>query len=200
MTIDKRKHANRLDKTGEAIMWVGLFLLGTMAIIGTIAIDIVLLTALGQQNSSEHNFFTGLLWGMLFSRSLSSENYWIALAISPVTSAVAIGLSFYFAVPIAGIAIAAGWATACLVFFVGKGLLRWSEHLYDAADKEEQDHHEATSALNHKSDDHGQQADLPLNSDAPPYTPSIDTETPRRHPSIPAGYPAPPAYPNIVQC
>lgn len=102
---------------GTGLKYGGAGSLFVMAVVGTISVDIVLL-AYAEKRHNE--FLTGFIIGSMLSRDNFEP---IALLIaSPITSAIAIGLSVALGVPQVGLAIFAGWAFASVLFAVGVGL------------------------------------------------------------------------------
>jgi hypothetical protein len=124
-----------IKKTGEVIQYIGMAFLLIMAVVGTVAIDLVILAAIFKdserrernhgQNDSNHFFFTLLLWQMMFSNNnhhrSNANDYLIKLFLSPVTTGMAIALSFVLGVPTVGIYLALGWGVALAT--VGLGYL-----------------------------------------------------------------------------
>ncbi|RUR13271.1 hypothetical protein [Legionella sp. km772] len=102
---------------GTGLKYGGAGGLFAMAVVGTISIDLVLLTAAERNRDS---FLTGFILGSMFSRG--NVNPIPLLIASPITSAIAVGLSFALGVPGAGLAILAGWALAATLLAVGLGL------------------------------------------------------------------------------
>lgn len=102
---------------GTGLKYGGAFGLFAMAVVGTVAIDLVLLSAAKKNRDS---FLTGFILGSMFSRG--SVNPIPSLIVSPITSAIAVGLSVALGVPGVGLAILAGWAVAATLLAVGLGL------------------------------------------------------------------------------
>ena len=132
---------NLLKKTGKGITYIGMGSMFVMAMIGTISIDIVLIAWINKESRrhGSNGFLTGFLWGTMFSNRNSGSLYYnagIMLLLSPVTTAVAIGLSFLVGVPGVGIALIMGWGAA--FGLVGLGLA-----IYGIADGLKQSVHAA---------------------------------------------------------
>ena len=102
---------------GRGLIYGGGAALFVMAAVGTVAIDLVLLA---YADKSHNHFLTGYILGsMFFGPRVDPLALFI---ISPITSAIAVGLSFALGVPGVGVAILAGWALAATVLAVGMGL------------------------------------------------------------------------------
>ena len=102
---------------GTGLKYGGGFSLFVMAVVGTVAIDIVILTAAQKQNNA---FLTGFIFGSMFSRGNYDP---IPLLIaSPITSAIAVALSFALGVPGVGVGILIGWGVAAALLAIGTGL------------------------------------------------------------------------------
>ncbi|MDI1352241.1 MAG: hypothetical protein PSV35_05640 [bacterium] len=102
---------------GMGLKYGGAGALFLMAIVGTISIDLVLLAAAEKTNNS---FLTGFILGSMFSRG--NIDPLPLLIISPITSLIAVTLSFVLAVPTVGVAILAGWALAASLLALGSGI------------------------------------------------------------------------------
>ncbi|KGP63167.1 hypothetical protein EP47_06715 [Legionella norrlandica] len=102
---------------GTGLKYGGAGGLLIMAVVGTVAIDLVILAAAQRNHNS---FLTGFVLGSMFSRgNLDPVPLLIA---SPITSMVAVGLSFVLGVPGVGLAVLAGWTLAATLLAVGYGL------------------------------------------------------------------------------
>ncbi|CEG56391.1 hypothetical protein [Legionella fallonii] len=102
---------------GTGLKYGGGFGLLVMAAVGTVAIDIVLLAAAEKHHN---HFLTGFVLGSMFSRGHIDP---VPLLIaSPITSAVAVVLSFALGVPGVGLGILIGWGVAAGVLALGFGL------------------------------------------------------------------------------
>ena len=112
---------------GTGLKYGGAGGLFVMAVVGSISIDLVLLSAAEKNRDS---FLTGYILGSMFSRG--NVNPIPLLIASPITSAIAVGLSFALGVPGTGLAILAGWVLAATLLAVGLGL----ESLAKALDPE----------------------------------------------------------------
>ena len=102
---------------GTGLKYGGGFGLFVMAVVGTVAIDIVILASAEKNHNS---FVTGFVLGSMFSRG-NSDPVPLLIA-SPITSAIAVVLSFALGVPGVGLAILAGWFVAAAVLGIGLGL------------------------------------------------------------------------------
>lgn len=135
-----------LENTGNFIFWSGMVGIGIMAVVGTVLIDVVVIASLFKSNeesrkshrehcSHDNPFFTYMLWSMFFSNRGSSHdsNFGVALLISPITTAIAVGLSFYLGVPVIGLAALAGWGLALALTGVGYGLSQLGQHIKEDA-------------------------------------------------------------------
>lgn len=111
----KKTVADLSHITGTILMvggGVGLFL---MAVVGTLAVDLVLLTYARKRGDA---FLTGFALGSLMTRQ-----YWGPLfATSIVTTGIAVILSIALGVSGVGAALLAGWAAAALTFAAGAAL------------------------------------------------------------------------------
>lgn len=103
---------------GTGLKYGGGFGLLVMAVVGTVAIDIVLL-AYAEKNRDA--FLTGFIWGSMFSRN-NNFNPLPLLIASPITSLIAVALSFALGVSGVGVAILIGWGVAAAVLGIGLGL------------------------------------------------------------------------------
>lgn len=103
---------------------IGLFL---MAVVGTFAIDLVLLA---WAEKRDNGFLTGFILGLIWSRD---SNPLPLLLISPITSAIAVGLSFALGVSGVGIGILIGWGVAAAALFLGFGLEKLAEKIRPSA-------------------------------------------------------------------
>ncbi len=112
---------------GTGLKYGGAGSLLVMAVVGTFAIDLVILAAAEKRRDS---FLTGFILGSMFSRG--NVDPVPLLIVSPITSAIAVALSFALGVPGVGLAILAGWALAATLLAVGLGL----ESLAQAIDPE----------------------------------------------------------------
>jgi hypothetical protein len=113
---------------GVALKYVGGVALFLMAVVGTLSVDLVLLAYAEKKGNA---FLTGFILGSMFSGG--STNPLPLLIASPITSAIAVGLSFALGVSGVGLFILAGWAAAATLFLIGVGL----EALGKAMDPEE---------------------------------------------------------------
>ena len=128
----------QIKTAGEYIKYTGLVLLTMMAVVGTVAIDIVILVAIlteskkneqrGHENEG-HGFFTGYVIGVMFSNHNQSSplQTTIQLLLSPITTLIAIALSVCLGVPQVGIALAIGWGVAVGVLALGMGISQLAE-------------------------------------------------------------------------
>lgn len=120
-----REVGRGIQKFGYGVRVVGAFCLGLAAIIGTAAIDLVLIVAIFKHGGRQNSFLTGFLLGALFFRSNPSCGRNTSLATlfiaSLLTSLIAIFLSVFLAVPMVGAFIALAWTVAFAI--TGAGLL-----------------------------------------------------------------------------
>lgn len=105
---------------GKALMYTGGAGLFVMAVVGTAAIDLVLLAFAAENHN---NFLTALIFMSIFLRKDSDSSPWLALLASPITSGIAIVLSLILGVPYVGAGIAAGWGIAAVITLIGYGLV-----------------------------------------------------------------------------
>jgi hypothetical protein len=107
---------------GKGLMYGGGAGLLIMAVVGTVSIDIVLLS---YAEKTHNHFLTGYILGtMLWGPKADPVPLLIA---SPITSLLAVGLSVALGVPAVGAAILAGWALAATVMGLGYGLMALAE-------------------------------------------------------------------------
>lgn len=93
-----------------------------MAAVGTVSIDIVLLSYAEKHHNS---FLTGYILGtMLWG---PQPDPLPMLIMSPITSIIAVGLSVALGVPAVGAAILVGWGLAATVLGLGYGLMALAE-------------------------------------------------------------------------
>lgn len=102
---------------GVGLQYGGGFGLLAMAVVGTVAIDVVLLAAAEKHRNA---FLTGFVLGSMFSRS-NIDPVPLLIA-SPITSAVAVVLSLALGVPGVGLGILIGWGVAATILAIGLGL------------------------------------------------------------------------------
>lgn len=102
---------------GTGLKYGGAFGLLTMAVVGTISVDLVLLA---KADKDRNPFLTGFVLGSMFSQG--NPDPVPLLIASPITSAVAVVLSVALGVPSVGAAILAGWVLAVTTLAVGIGL------------------------------------------------------------------------------
>ena len=107
---------------GTGLKYGGGFGLLVMAVVGTVAIDIVLLAAAEKRHN---DFMTGFVLGSMFSRGNPDPSY--MLMASPITTAIAVVLSFALGVPGVGIDLLVGWGIAATLLAVGCGLEAFSK-------------------------------------------------------------------------
>jgi|GEM_PF-2273094 len=122
-----------IKKVGEYTQYTGLALIFTMAVVGTVAIDVVIFAALAKAASESNRRGNGfgnnplvtlMLWNMMFNNSSSRRdtgilNFGLQLLLAPVLTVIAIGLSVLLGVPQIGVALTAGWVVALGVLAVG---------------------------------------------------------------------------------
>ena len=124
-----------LRKAGEYIAIAGAVATFGMAIVGTIAIDIVIAAYVLKKAKEENSWFSGFLTGYFLSSMFSNNNisnpanYVLMLLASPFLTGVAIGLSFLLGVPQVGIALALGWGIALSVVGIGTGIIALADKL-----------------------------------------------------------------------
>jgi hypothetical protein len=120
--------AKSIKDIGKVVTYIGAGCAFMMLVVGTLAIDIVILAALMKQtnqnrhNAGDNSFVTGMLFGMMFSGNRNRSLYGdtgIALALSPITTVIAIALSIYLGVPTVGLGLALGWVGVVAVAGVG---------------------------------------------------------------------------------
>ncbi|WP_115711531.1 hypothetical protein [Legionella sainthelensi] len=103
---------------GKGLIYGGGAGLFIMAAVGTIAIDLVLLA---YAEKHHNDFMTGWILGTMFWGPRIDPVP--LLIVSPITSLIAVGLSFALGVPQVGVALLAGWALASTVFAIGCALV-----------------------------------------------------------------------------
>lgn len=102
---------------GTGLKYGGAGSLFVMAAVGTVAIDLVVLFYAEKQRDI---FLTGFILGSMFSSGRVDPLP--LLIVSPITSVIAVCLSFALGVSGVGMAILAGWAVAATLLAVGFGL------------------------------------------------------------------------------
>ncbi len=111
---------------GAGIRMVGTVCLFVAAVIGTFAIDIVLLICLIQNRASSSTFMcTALLWGMFRLNGFGDNSYEGPLALfgsSIITTLVGIVLACALGMPLIGAFLAAAWGVAIIVTLLGIGI------------------------------------------------------------------------------
>lgn len=117
---------------GTGTYYVGAGSLFVMAVVGTVSIDLVLLS---YAKEKKNEFFTGYLLGSMFNRS-SNNDPLTALMFSPITTGFAVLLSVYLGVPGVGLALLAGWAAAATIFLTGLGLLELADRFEPGPEEE----------------------------------------------------------------
>ena len=118
------------------VLYLGMGALFMMSVVGTIASDIVILTAiLSSRNRADASLFlTGYLWGMLLSPGFSRP-YAVApmLLASPLLTGLANILSVLLGVPAVGWALGMGWVVAGSIVVAGAFLLGVANGFLDAS-------------------------------------------------------------------
>lgn len=109
---------------GKGLIYGGGAGLLIMAVVGTIAIDLVLLA---YAEKHHNDFMTGWILGTMFWGPRVDPLP--LLIVSPITSLIAVGLSLALGVPQVGVALLAGWALVSTVFAIGCVLVSLSESL-----------------------------------------------------------------------
>lgn len=109
---------------GKGLIYGGGAGLLIMAVVGTIAIDLVLLA---YAEKHHNDFMTGWILGTMFWGPRIDPLP--LLIVSPMTSLIAVGLSLALGVPQVGVALFAGWALASTVFAIGCALVSLSESI-----------------------------------------------------------------------
>jgi hypothetical protein len=106
---------------GTGTMYVGGASLFVMAVVGTMAIDIVMMAAI-QKQAKEGKVLdmcvTAWMWHLIAADKQNAHPL-VLLAISPITTAVAIGLSVAYEVPMVGVYLAGGWGIAASILLLG---------------------------------------------------------------------------------
>jgi hypothetical protein len=102
---------------GRAMIYGGAGALVIMAAVGTVSIDLVLLSAAEKYHDQ---FLTGFVLGSMFSRG-NTDPVPLLIA-SPITSGIAVILSVALGVPYVGLAIMAGWLIAATTLAIGYGI------------------------------------------------------------------------------
>ena len=114
--------ARSIQDLGFYTRMTGSVGVGTMAIVGTFAVDLVMMAAIQKQAREGHYLdlaFTMWTWSLL---SNNNQNPLALLLLSPLTTVVAIGLSIAYEVPTIGLYLALGWAFSASLVLVGWGL------------------------------------------------------------------------------
>lgn len=118
---------------GRGLMYGGGAGLLAMAVVGTVAIDLVLLAA---AERSHNHFLTGFIWYSMFSRG--NVDPVPLLIASPLTSVIAVALSFALGVPGVGVGILIGWSVAATLLAVGYGLEQLSKAIAPELEEDEE--------------------------------------------------------------
>lgn len=109
---------------GKGMMYGGGAGLFFMVCVGTISIDLVLLK---YAEKNHNDFLTGWILGSMFFRP--DYDPLPLLIASPISSTIAIGLSFALGVPNVGVAILAGWAASTLLLGLGYGVAMLAQEI-----------------------------------------------------------------------
>jgi hypothetical protein len=123
---------------GRGLMYGGGAGLVVMAVVGTLSVDLVLLAAAERHHN---HFLTGFVLGSMFSRG--NVDPVPLLIASPITSVIAVALSFALGVPGVGVGILIGWGVAASLLAIGYGL----EQLSKAIDPEPEPDEELSSCF-----------------------------------------------------
>ncbi|BCA95109.1 hypothetical protein TUM19329_14700 [Legionella antarctica] len=107
---------------GRGLMYGGGAGLLVMAVVGTVAIDLVILAAAERNHNS---FLTGFVLGSMFSRG--NVDPVPLLIASPITSIIAVVLSVALGVSGVGVGILIGWGVAASLLAIGYGLEQLSK-------------------------------------------------------------------------
>ena len=135
---------------GTGTMYVGGGALFVMAVVGTLSIDIVMMAAV-QKQAKEGKYvdllFTMYVWHLLSGNNGQPMNPLILLAISPITSAIAIVLSVAYEVPMVGACIAGGWGIAASILLLGWAINKLGKWL-ESSPKDENGYSYSAKASN----------------------------------------------------
>ncbi len=129
---------NIIRKSGQYLQYTGQFFVLAMAVVGTVAIDLVILAALLKDserqsrrgNNDNHFFFTMLVWQMMFSNHNNRStdyDFALRLVLSPITTLIAIGLSLALGVPLVGLGLALSWCVALGTIALGFAIEKWAD-------------------------------------------------------------------------
>ena len=117
---------------GMAVTFIGMGLLFTMAIVGTISFDIILLAVILKSDNRDHPFITGLLLGSLMSNNHSNSFSRVGLGtlfiVSLIMTLIAIPVSAVCDVPEIGFGLVMGWGIAAATFITGLIINESTEH------------------------------------------------------------------------
>lgn len=142
---------------GKVLMYSGGGLLFVMAVVGTVAIDLVILCWAAKKN---RDFCTLLLWGAMFGgwhRPIWGPLPWQALlGFSLVSTMIAIILSVCLGVPQIGVILVAGWLLAAAILLLGYALHALGEYI-SPEPKENRVIYISESEIEYVSDDYGDQ-------------------------------------------
>lgn len=119
---------NTLKKVGQYTMIVGGCLTVAMAVIGTIALDLVFIAALAKQ-AKERNWGGMVLTGYLWHFVSGKTHPLILLLLSPFTTIAAMGLAIMLDVGYMAWWLAGGWAVAVGILVLGYGLYKLGQYL-----------------------------------------------------------------------
>lgn len=112
------------DIMGKILLYSGVAGLFIMAAVGTVSIDLVLLSYAENHHDA---FLTGWILGSMWSSQRMDPMP--ALIVSPITSVIAVVLSFALEVPAIGLGIMAGWTLAASLVGLGMAMIALSECL-----------------------------------------------------------------------
>ncbi len=121
---------NTIKKIGQYTLYTGVFGLFVMAVVGTFSIDLVFIAAMkksAEENKPLEFVMTAWIWHC-FSGSKDADPL-VLLLVSPLTTAVAIGLSIACGVSWVGLYLAGGWAIAAGIILLGYALYDFGKWL-----------------------------------------------------------------------
>ena len=130
MTNTTQCMGNTIKKIGQYTLYTGAFGLFVMAVVGTFSIDLVFIAAMkksAEENKPLEFMMTAWVWHC-FSGSKDAAPLALLL-VSPLTTAVAIGLSIAYGVSWVGLYLAGGWGIAAGIFLLGYALYEFGKWL-----------------------------------------------------------------------
>ena len=196
-----KKTLKGMQTVGEYTQYLGLGLIFTMAVVGTVAIDIVILAAMmkaaneSSRRGQNNPFVTLMLWNMMFNSPRSHpgrgyRDFGLELLLAPVTTGIAIVLAVCLGVPQIAVALIAGWVAALGVLALGSLIKEAAQSVIDYLDSapartasghsnitNSYEYNQALEARQEAERAH-QPRDHACSSNPPPYNPACSSNPP----------------------